>query len=404
MPSATPAIPATPCQDHLLLRLLPHVLLLTVVVGTLTRLVAVSSALCWSVAPPVVLLTTGYVAGLALWDRMSVRGRPVWFVLLLGLWGWLAWVLPAELAFGHTWLAVPLAVLALRVFGDRAAVASVGLITALLIACFVRIAGGLELELVAPPAAAIWTTVILYRGQQWLVHELGRTRDELARQQREAGRLAERTRLARDLHDTLAQELAGNRMLLQAAERDWDRRPDAARKRVRAAAEALGVSLADTRSIIRDLTPPELEHGDLAAALRELCAQKGSADGMPQVAFGTLGEARDVPPDRATTLLRVTQGLLANACEHAHAAHVWVTLDRRGGTAVTVVVWDNGVGFDAVAPAVGDVGDGRGFGLVAGRDRLAAYGGTLTVDSSPGRGTRVLATLPVETPVMVGTR
>jgi signal transduction histidine kinase len=164
------------------------------------------------------------------------------------------------------------------------------------------------------------------------------------------------------------------------------------------------VSLADTRCVIRDLIPPGLEHGDLAAALRESCAQKGSGDGMPQVAFGTLGEARDVPQDRATTLLRVTQGLLANACEHAHAAHVWVTLDRRGRKAVTVEVWDNGVGFDAVAPALGDVCDGRGFGLVAARERLAAYGGTLTVDSTPGRGTRVLATLPVDTSVMVGTR
>ncbi|WP_157851307.1 MULTISPECIES: helix-turn-helix transcriptional regulator [Streptomyces] len=68
-----------------------------------------------------------------------------------------------------------------------------------------------------------------------------------------------------------------------------------------------------------------------------------------------------------------------------------MTLDRRGGRAVTVEVWDNGVGFDTAAPGLGDVGDGRGFGLVAGRERLAAYGGRLTVDSTPGRGTRVLA-------------
>ncbi|MFJ1811120.1 MULTISPECIES: sensor histidine kinase [unclassified Streptomyces] len=408
MPPATPAVPpatpATPCRYYPLLRLLPHVLLLAVVGGTLMRLVQVSSALCWSVAPPIVLLATGYGAGLSLWERMSTWIRHVWFGLLLGLWCWISWVLPAGMAFGYTWLAVPLAVLALRMFGDRAAVAAVGLITALLIACFVRIAGGLDPQMVAPPVAATWTTVVLYRGQQWLVHELNRTREELARQQREAGRLAERARIARDLHDTLAQELAGNRMLLQAAERDWDRRPEAARKQVRAAAEALGASLADTRCIIRDLIPPALVQGDLAAALRELCARKSSVDGMPRVAFGTLGEFRSVPPDRAAELLRVAQGMLANACEHAHAAHVWVTLDRRDARAVTVEVWDNGVGFDATSPDTGDARAGRGFGLAAGRERLAAYGGTLTVDSVPGRGTRVLATLAVGTSVTASTR
>ncbi|MGW0828131.1 sensor histidine kinase [Streptomyces sp. NPDC002845] len=111
-----------------------------------------------------------------------------------------------------------------------------------------------------------------------------------------------------------------------------------------------------------------------------------------------------MPLDRAAELLRVSQGLLANACEHAHAAHVWVTLDRRDAGAVTVEVWDNGVGFDTASPGRGDAAGGRGFGLAAGRERLAAYGGTLTVDSTHGRGTRVRATLPVETSVLASTR
>lgn len=399
-----PATPATAYQGSALLRSVPHVLLLAVVLGTLTQLVDQSSAVCWSVAPPVVLLATGYGLGLGLWDRMGVRVRRVWFGLLLGLWAWISWVLPAGLAGGYTWLAVPLAVLALRMFGDRAALAAVGLITALLVACFLRIEGTLDPDLVAPPAAAVWVTVALYRRQQWLVQELGRTRDELARQQLEAGRLAERSRIARDLHDTLAQELAGNRMLLQAAERDWERRPELARKRVRAAAEALGASLADTRSIIRDLTPPSLANGDLVAALRELCTRKGSADGLPRIAFGTLGVSRDVPPERAAALLRIAQGLLANACEHARAAHVWVTLDRRDAEAVSLEVWDDGVGFDAASPRTGGMRDGRGFGLAACRERLAAYGGTLTVDSSPGIGTRVRASVPVEASLVGGGR
>jgi signal transduction histidine kinase len=84
----------------------------------------------------------------------------------------------------------------------------------------------------------------------------------LARGQPEAGRLAERARITRDLHDRLAQELAGSSMLLQAA--DFDRRPDLSRTQVRAVVDALGTNLASTRTIIGDLTPPALEHDDLS--------------------------------------------------------------------------------------------------------------------------------------------
>ncbi|WP_075737048.1 sensor histidine kinase [Streptomyces acidiscabies] len=377
-----------------LLRSLPHLLLLAVVLSTLARLAYLPSALCWSVAPPVVVLATGYGLGLGLWDRMGPRVRRVWFALLLGLWAWVAWVLPVRLVGGYIWLAVPLAVLALRMFRGWAAPAAVALITLLLAAAILRTQGTLRPDLAAPPVAAVWFTAALYRSQQWLVHELRRTRDELARRQREAGVLAERSRIARDLHDTLAQELSGNRMLLQAAERDWDRRPESARRQVHAVAEALGASLADTRSIIRDLTPAPLASGDLAAALRELCTHKGVPEGMPHIAFGVLGEtAREVPPEQAAALLRITQGLLANACEHADAAHVWVTLDRRKTGTVAVEVRDDGVGFDR--DVQGTTAAGRGFGLAAIRDRLAACDGTLTVDSTPGHGTRALATLPV---------
>jgi signal transduction histidine kinase len=383
-------------------------MLMAVVVGTLTRLSQVASERCWSVAPPTVLLMISYGTGLAVWDRMSVRGRHVWLGSLLVLWCWISWVLPANLAFGYAWLAVPLAILALRMFTDRAAVVAVGLITVLLVVCLVRTTGGFRVDLLAPPAAVVWAVVALYRGQQRLVLELGQARDELARQQREVGRLAERARIARDLHDTLAQELAGNRMLLQAAERDWDQQPEAARKQVHAVTEALGASLADTRSIIRDLTPPALERDDLTAALRELCTRNGAAD-APQVAFRTRGEPRGVRPDRSAALLRVVQGLLANAYEHAHAAHVWITLDHRDDNAITVEVRDDGVGFDLASlgtgsPGVDNAAGGRGFGLAAVRERLAAYGGTCLVESVRGRGTRVRATLPMEESAMAGIR
>ncbi|WP_317786571.1 sensor histidine kinase [Actinoplanes sichuanensis] len=357
------------------------------VITTIGRLAVVSSELCWEVAPPIVLLTVSYGIGLACWERLRPAIRHAWLTALLILWCWACWILPAHLAAGYAWLVVPLAVLALRMFGEYRAVAVVALITAALVVCLVRVGSGLRLDLLAPPVAAVWTTVGLYRMQQRLVGELRAAHGEPARQQREAGRLAERARIARDLHDAVAQELAGNRMLLQAADRDWDRRPEAARRQVRVVSEALGASLAETRSIIDDLTPPTLERAGLVAAVRELCSR--NHDGAPQIVFATRGEPGEPATDRATALLRVVQGLLANAVEHAGATNIWITLDHRREV-ITVEVRDDGVGFDSVAASAA----GRGFGLAAVRERLAAFGGGCVVHSALGQGTRVLATLP----------
>ncbi|WP_405958396.1 histidine kinase [Streptomyces phaeochromogenes] len=206
-------------------RHLPHLVFLVAVAGTLVRRVELNNELCWSVAPPMAALALLYAAGMARWDRLGRTTRPVWRGLLLLLWTWVAWILPAPLTFGYAWLAV----LALRMPTRTGRAVGLGVITALTVASLMRF-GGSDPDVLAPPVAAVWATVLLYRSQQRLALELAATQGRLARQQREAGRLAERSRIARDLHDTLAQELAGSRMLLQAAERDWDRRPDAARR------------------------------------------------------------------------------------------------------------------------------------------------------------------------------
>ncbi|WP_149830728.1 sensor histidine kinase [Streptomyces tailanensis] len=394
-------VPAALRRGSLSPRHLPDLVFLTVAIGGLLRLVQLNAALCWQFVPLIVLLAGGYVGGLARWERLGWWGRPVWLGALLALWSWITWGMPAPVAAGYVWLALPLAILALRMFTDRTAIAVVGVITVLLVLSVARVAGTLHPELVAPPAAAVWATVALYRSQQRLLAQLRHTRAELARGQREAGRLAERARIARDLHDTLAQELAGSRMLLQAADRDWDRRPDLARTQVRTVVDALGANLAETRTIIRDLTPPALEHDDLAAALRSLCAR---ATGTPaRVLFRTEGEPGELFPDKAAALLRVAQGLLANAREHARARHVWVTLEHGDDATVTVEVRDDGKGFD-VASAISPGPDDRGLGLIAGRERLRALGGSLTIRSAPGHGTLARATLPLNTLALAGSR
>jgi signal transduction histidine kinase len=383
-------------------RHLPHLVFLIAVAGTLVRLVELNDELCWSVAPPTAALALLYAVGLARWDRLGPRTRPVWLGLLVALWTWVAWHLPLPLAFGYAWLAVPLAVLALRMPTRAVKAAALGVLTALLVATLVRIGGGPDPDVLAPPVAAVWATVLLHRSQQRLARELADTRGELARRQREAGRLAERARIARDLHDTLAQELSGSRMLLQAAERDWDRRPDAARRQVRAVTDALGEHLAQTRGIIDDLTPPVLAHDGLEAALRDLCARTASAANAPSISFRADREPCPLSTERAVTLLRMTQGLLANACEHARAEHVHVALAYADRATAIVEVRDDGVGFDPAA--AGTKGTGRGFGLAAAHARLKTFGGTLTIDSAPGRGTRIRAALPSDDRVAVGAR
>lgn len=383
-------------------RNLPHLVFLVAVAGTLVRLVQLNNELCWSVAPPTAALALLYAVGLARWDRLGRGIRPVWFGVLLLLWTWVAWILPAPLTFGYAWLAVPLAVLALRMPSRAERAVALGVLTALLVAALMRVGGGFDPDVLAPPVAALWATALLYRTQQQLTRRLAEAQDELAHRQREAGRLAERARIARDLHDTLAQELAGSRMLLQAAERDWDRRPDAARRQVRVVTDALGDHLAQTRGIIDDLTPADLARDGLESALRDLCARTGSAAGMPRISFRTERAPVALPTERAVALLRVAQGLLANACEHARAAHVRVTLTHGDGATAAVEVRDDGVGFDPAVPC--PTGTGRGFGLSAVRERLGAFGGTLTVDSTPGHGTRIRAALPSGDRVPVGAR
>ncbi|MEU6198624.1 sensor histidine kinase [Streptomyces sp. NPDC047061] len=380
-------------------RYLPHLVFLIALAGTLVRLFELNHELCWRIAPPTAGLALVYAAGLARWDRLGHRARPAWLGLLLLLWTWVAWSLPTPLAFGYAWLAVPLAVLAMRMPTRAARSSALAVLMALLCAVLLRASGGLDPDVLAPPVAALWATVLLYRTQQRLTRELAEARGELARQQQEAGRLAERARIARDLHDTLAQELSGSRMLLQAAERDWDRRPEAARRQVRAVTGALGEHLAQTRDIIDDLTPPVLAREGLEAALRELCARAGNVPGSPRISFHTEHAPYYLSTEQAVTLLRVTQGLLANAGEHGRAGHIRVTLVYGDQANAAVEVRDDGVGFDPTD--IRPTKTGRGFGLMAARERLGLFGGTLTVESTPGHGTRARAALRAEDRVPV---
>ncbi|WP_371667335.1 sensor histidine kinase [Streptomyces sp. NBC_00289] len=379
---------------------LPHLVFFLVVGAALVRLARLNIPLCWDIVMASGLLAVTYAAGLALWSRLGRLARHAWVTVLLLQWAILVLLTPPSLTGSYVWCAVPLACAALRALAPRAAGVAVLVITLLLVGQLTRSAGGFDPEMVLIPVAAVWGTVALYRTQQQslvergrLVEELRGTRDVLAEERHRTGVLEERARIARDLHDTLAQELSGSLMLLQAAEHDWAERPDRARSRVRAVTEGLEAGLAETRRIIRDLTPVTVAEAGLEDSLRLLCARAQLEGAAAQVRFRSIGTPRpDVDKAAETSLFRVAQGMLANVREHAQATSLLVTLHHHPGH-VELDVCDDGVGFD-LARVGGASRPDRGFGLPAARARMREGGGDLDVDSLPGRGTRVRATLP----------
>ncbi|MGW3291515.1 sensor histidine kinase [Streptomyces sp. NPDC001002] len=382
---------------------LPHFVLFLVVGAAVVRLSRLDSALCWDIVIISVLLAMGYAAGLLLWTRLGTLTRRLWVAALLVLWSVLVVLAPPPLTGAYAWCAVPMACLVLRALEQRAATVALAGITVVLIGQLTRTAGGFDPEMVLIPVAAVLGTVALYRALQRDATERGRllaelqgTRHVLAEEQRRAGVLKERERIARDLHDTLAQELAGHLMLLHAAERDLAERPDAARARMRAAVEGLDAGLSETRRIIHDLTPTTVAESGLEGSLRLLCERAQQEGTAQRVRFRSVGTHRpELDTHAATTLFRVAQSMLANVREHAQAMNLLVTLHHHPDR-VELELSDDGIGFagsrgrSTLLPGRED----RGFGLPTARARLREHGGDLDVGSLAGAGTRVRATLP----------
>ncbi len=222
-----------------------------------------------------------------------------------------------------------------------------------------------------------------------LLERLESARGELAASERRAGVLGERQRLAREIHDTLAQGFASIVTLSEAA-RARPLSPEVALRRLEEAGQVARSSLGEARRAIWALRPEALERGSLGRALGELAAEFGSQTGIDTQSAVT-GEEDDLAPAAQEALLRIAQEALANVRKHARAHRVQLTLSYLGD-ATLLDVRDDGAGFEPAAPARN--GSGGGFGLAGMRERLAAHGGMLTVESAPGQGTTVAAALP----------
>jgi signal transduction histidine kinase len=209
---------------------------------------------------------------------------------------------------------------------------------------------------------------------------------QLVASARQAGVHDERERLAREIHDTIAQGLAGIVAQLQAARSGADRD-----RHLDTAAELARSTLVEARRSVQALRPEPLVSSRLPEALADVVSRWSEVSGVA-AAVTTTGTARQLHPEVEIALLRTGQEALANVGKHAAASRVGVTLSYMEDV-VTLDVRDDGIGFDPdCLPSQSD--DGSGYGLSAMRQRVGRVAGRLEIESAPGEGTAVSATVP----------
>ncbi|OIH95304.1 sensor histidine kinase [Curtobacterium sp. MCBA15_001] len=364
-----------------------HALVAVLLAVVVVRVLVVRSPSVWVALVVVVLfavvyLLGGRVAGVDVARRR--RTTTLWVSALSVL-----WVLLMVLVPDAAYLAFPLFFLYLHVLPRWTGPAAV-VLAALVAVVALGVHSGFTVGGVVGPLVGAGVALLIGLGSRTLsrnaaereaiLAELLATQRELAATQHEQGALAERARLAREIHDTVAQGLSSIQMLLHAAEAVDADRPGI--EHVRLARQTAAEGLADTRRFIRELSPPSLDQG-IGAALRRLAGTR-RPDGDLAVEVDVTG-ADDLPMQLQTAVLRIAQGALANVEQHAHAHRARLELSV-GQDLVRLSVTDDGVGFDP--QAVQDrSGTSDSFGLRAIAERVAQFGGTLDIDASPGRGT-----------------
>ena len=220
----------------------------------------------------------------------------------------------------------------------------------------------------------------LKTSEKSLQHERNLLRRLLKIQERE------RQLVSYEIHDGLAQYLAGAMMHLEACEHGLSGTGE--NRELKEGMRLLRAAADEARRLIGGLRPPVLDELGIIDAVETLAADTRAE--VPRVEFTHSLPAERLPPDVETTVFRIVQESLSNVRRHAHAGAVSVRLEQHGSNAVRIIVHDDGVGFD---PAT--VADDR-FGLEGIRQRALLLGGEPVLTSSPGQGTTVSVTLPLE--------
>jgi signal transduction histidine kinase len=350
-------------------------------------------------------ITAVWLAGFAIWWPAWPRRR-VWAVIgylgLLALNAGLIWSSQAFTAF--VWIGYPFA---FAIFPARWTVFAV---TTNAVCTFVVQNGAMEksspyvvmLAIAVPVIFAGWYAGVESEKRKKAITQLTDTNRRLASameenaglhaqllaQAREAGVLDERQRMAREIHDTLAQELAAMIRQLHAADRvreqpaQWQHHMDQVQVLARR-------SLSEARRSVQALRPEPLVKSRLPDAIDEMARAWSQTSGVA-LTFGTNGTPVPMIPGIEVALFRVAQEALANIAKHAGASRAGITLSYLEDV-VLLDVRDDGAGFEPGKPAPGEDG---GYGLSTMRQRLLGVGGTLEIESGPGEGTAIGASVP----------
>lgn len=391
-----------------------HVITAVLVVVCTVRAVSAGAPL-WAQLVITTLFTGWYVGGPTLVRRLPRSGVGSGWLLVLAAF----WLLMCAVSAENVWLAFPLWLLAGHLFGLRTAVLfSAAVFAVVILRPWWEHGQPTYAGMIGPLIGGAFA-VGLSRGQIQLVRdgqerqrlvesllaaqeEMEQLSGELARSQRTAGVMAERTRLSRDIHDTIAQGLSSILLLARAGTRQHD---EDARHLFGQIETTAGENLTEVRRIVGALTPTALEEDGLSAAIDRLLTTLSEETGIRT----ELKAEADLPAVSTTTevaLLRATQSALANVRQHADADTVVISLSAADAS-LRLDIIDDGVGFDAEQlPSDGSVlaggsgsaggsGLGGGYGLRAMRARLREVGGGLEVESESGHGTAIAVHVPV---------
>lgn len=235
-------------------------------------------------------------------------------------------------------------------------------------------------------AIGLWITRIQQYGRERdrLLNELRAVQAEVALLERQAGVTEERARVAREIHDTIAQSLTGLVMTAQRSRSIAERSPESLGPALALMENLAAEALAEARTLVASYTPVSVS-GGLPATLAVLAERFSTETG---VAVTVNGEAPDVDREAEVVLLRCAQEALANVRKHAHAQHVVIALEATAaGAGLTVT--DDGVGIGERS--------GSGYGLAGMAERVRIAGGTLQVSPVASGGTAVQVLLPRRT-------
>jgi signal transduction histidine kinase len=204
----------------------------------------------------------------------------------------------------------------------------------------------------------------------------------------------ERQRLSRELHDDLGQALTTHLIALRNLQQDLSLPRQTLIERLQSLYEQSYEIFVKIRGIARDLRPPVLDALGLKVAMQTYCSEFTRRTHLP-VIFESEASLPELPDPYNITLYRSLQEALTNVIKHAHASQVWVDLSLEEDQ-ITLTIQDNGIGFGGKAPA------SNGIGLAGLRERITIAGGTLTISSTPKRGTILSAQFPRSSHVPAG--